>query len=136
MIMPILSVKDVRDSVNFYVGKLGFEKDVLFDGPEGQPVFAIVRMGKAVFGLSTAENHETGVHVQFMVYVPEDANIDLLYSQVQQRGVVIKQEIKDGYWGDRTFSVLDPDGYLISMAKPVQQIPNEEIAGYMKRMDA
>ncbi len=135
MIMPILNVKDVRSSVDFYVGKLGFEKDVMFDGPEGHPVFAIVRMGQAVFGLSTAENEGIGAHVQFMVYVPDEANIDLLYSKVQQRGVAINQEIKDGYWGDRTFSVLDPDGYLISMAKTVQQVPNQDIADYMKRMD-
>ncbi len=136
MIMPILSVKDVRSSVDFYVGKLGFEKDVMFDGPEGHPVFAIVRLGQAVLGLSNAEIDETGAHVQFMVYIPEDANIDHLYSKVQQQGVVINQEIKDGYWGDRTFSVLDPDGYLISMAKTVQQVPNENIADYMKKMDA
>lgn len=136
MIMPILNVKDVRSSVDFYVGKLGFEEDVMFDGPEGNPVFAIVRMGQAVFGLSTADNDQTGAHVQFMVYIPEDNNIDLLYSKVQQQGVAINQEIKDGYWGDRTFSVLDPDGYLISMAKIVQQVPNETIADYMKTMDA
>lgn len=136
MIMPILNVRDVRSSVDFYVGKLGFEKDVMFDGPEGRPVFAIVRLGQAVFGLSSAENDQTGAHVQFMVYIPEDANIDHLYSKVQQQGVAINQEIKDGYWGDRIFSVLDPDGYLISMAKTVQQVPNEDIADYMKKMDA
>ncbi|MBE2183366.1 MAG: VOC family protein [Anaerolineae bacterium] len=123
--MPLLKVQDVRSSVSFYVNQLGFEKDVMFNGPEGHPVFAIVRLGQSVFGLS-AGNEETGAGTQFIVSIPENTCIDLLYSNVMQHGVLINQDIKDSSRGDRIFSILDPDGYLISIARAAQQISCED----------
>ncbi len=111
--MPLLKVQDVRSSVNFYVNQLGFEKDVMFNGPEGHPVFAIVSLGQSVFGLS-AGNEETGVGTQFIVSIPENTCVDHLYSDVMQHAGLINQ---DSNQGDRIFSILDPDGYLISIAR-------------------
>jgi uncharacterized glyoxalase superfamily protein PhnB len=79
-----------------------------------------------------ASNRGSGVVV--MVYVPDDQNIDRFYEQVKSRGVEIVDEIKTEYWGDRLFTVHDPDGYVIQPAKTVKQMSMEEIAEAMRGM--
>lgn len=133
MIMPILSVKNVDNSLAFYVQQLGFQQDVLFPGPDGVNAFAIVHLGSSTFGLSrteTLDQHERGV--DFMVYVPDELDLDVYFADVQKRGAEITQAIKDEYWGDRSFGVNDPDGYVLYMTKTVKQVANEEIAAVMK----
>jgi catechol 2,3-dioxygenase-like lactoylglutathione lyase family enzyme len=39
MILPILTVQDVDASVDFYVNKLGFTKDMVMAGPDGKNNF-------------------------------------------------------------------------------------------------
>lgn len=133
MIMPILAVRDIDASVVFYTEKLGFTSSVKMEGPDGNPVFAIVELGKASFGLGIDETiPEPGATVQFMVYVPDETNIDEYYQTVQSRSVAIKEPLEDAIWGDRVFSITDPDGYWLSFAKTVATPSLEEIQAYMK----
>lgn len=129
MIMPILAVKDVEASIAFYTQKLGFNHDFSLPGPDGTAVFAGVSLGKSGFGLSLEpEASQGGPGVVFMVYVPDDADIDAIYADVTAKGVKLEQDIKTEYWGDRVFSVRDIDGYYISLCKTVKQMTMDEIA--------
>ncbi len=137
MIMPMLSVKDVDASVQFYTEKLGFKTSVLMKGASGEHVFAIVQLGQAHLGLGAIlEEHNIpeprGAGVSFMVYVPEDTDIDAHYEAVKAKGVPIAEAIKTEYWGDRVYSVKDPDGYHLTMTKTVKQVSNEEIQEHMR----
>lgn len=133
MIMPILSVKDVNTSVQFYTEKLGFKTSVLMEGASGEPVFAIVQLGQAHLGLGLDDVPEPrGAGVAFMVYVPDDTDIDTHYESVKAKGVPIVEEIKTEYWGDRVYSIKDPSGYHITMTKTVKQVSNDEIQAYMR----
>ena len=129
MIMPIIAVKDVAASITFYQDKLGFSSSVTLNGENEQPNFAVMNMGDAVtLGLQLDPQLEhRGNVVVFMVYVPESTDIDSYYAEVKGRGVAIVEDINTGYWGDRLFSVKDPDGYWVSLCKTVQQMTNEEI---------
>jgi PhnB protein len=129
MIMPILAVKDVAASIAFYQDKLGFSVSVSMPGEDGQPNFAVLNMGDGVtVGLQLdTELAQRGDGVVLMMYVPDSTDIDGYYGQVKGRGVPIVEEINTGYWGDRLFSVKDPDGYWVSLCKTVQQMSNEEI---------
>jgi PhnB protein len=129
MIMPILAVKDVDASVDFYTNKLGFHHDFSMPGPDNKTFFAGVSLGKAAFGFSAEPDAAKGGEgVVFMVYVADDADLDAYYADVQRRGAEIEQPIKDEYWGDRVFSLRDPTGYYLTFCKTVKQMSAEEIA--------
>lgn len=133
MIMPIFTVQDVDASIAFYTEKLGFKQDFVMAEPNGKNTFGIVSLGKAMIGLGIAPDQPRGgAGVDFMVYIPEEADLDKHYADVQARGVKIAAPIEDKYWGDRTYSVLDPDGYHLTFAKTVKQVPMEEIQEIMR----
>ncbi len=133
MIMPILAVRDVEASAAFYTQKLGFNQDTLMAGPDGKPAFAIVSLGQAMIGLGADPALPArGAGVELMVYVPDGADLDALYAEAQARGVTVAAPIQDQYWGDRTFSVHDPDGFHITLSKTVRQVPMEEMAAIMR----
>ncbi|MBK9124696.1 MAG: VOC family protein [Chloroflexi bacterium] len=129
MIMPFLSVKDVDESIAYYVDKLGFRVDFNMAGPEGKAQMAGVSLGNSGFGLAyDPESAKGGEGVMFMVYVPDDMDIDAYYADVKARDAKIESDIKTEYWGDRVFSVRDIDGYYISLCKTVKQMTMDEIA--------
>jgi uncharacterized glyoxalase superfamily protein PhnB len=129
MIMPILSVKNLQASIDFYAKKLAFKHDFTMPGPDGIDNFAIVWLHDGVhFGLGIdPENAGKGQGVGLMVYVAPGESVDVYYERVQQNGVEITTPIKTEYWGDRTFSVTDPDGYSIVFCQTVKQMTDEEI---------
>lgn len=134
VIVPILNVGDVAASSSFYVDKLGFKLDMTMPGPNGGSIFAMVSLGKSTIGLDamTPGAPRGGPGVDLMVFVPDDADIDQVYQAVRSRGTVIAQAIETKYWGDRVFSVFDPDGYRITISKTVQQVPIEQIEALMR----
>jgi uncharacterized glyoxalase superfamily protein PhnB len=73
-----------------------------------------------------------GAGADFMIYIPDDADLDKHYADVQAKGVKIAAPIEDKYWGDRTYAVHDPDGYRLTFAKFVKQVPMEEIQEIMR----
>ncbi len=130
MIMPVLAVKDLSASIAFYKDKLGFNHGMTMPGPDGAPNFAIVDLSpQAMFGLQLDANApaQRGDGVIFMVYVNEATDIDAYYADVQSKGVTIVEPIKTEYWGDRIFSVKDPDGYYLTLTKTVKQMSMDEI---------
>jgi PhnB protein len=128
MITPMLAVKDVDASVAFYTEKLGFKHDFSMPGPDGKNAFGWVSLGKAAFGLELVpELDHRGNGVVFMIAVPEEMDIDQYYAAVQKKGVKIVEAIQDKYWGDRTFSVHDPDGYVLTPFKTVKTVSMEDI---------
>jgi PhnB protein len=136
MILPLLKVKDVSRSIEFYTQNLGFEPDMALDGPDGRVAFAFVKINGASLGLSLRGpdncDGEPSATVDFMIYVSEAHDIDSLYSQVQTKGLQVTQEITTAYYGDRVFTVLDPDGYSITMAKTIEIPDMEKMVEIMK----
>ena len=129
MIMPMLAVKDLKASLDFYVKGLGFEQTVSMKGADGEENFAIVALGAAVnigLGLHPAQQ-PVGSGVAFMVYLPDEVDIDQHHAMAVANGVSVPNGIKDEYWGDRVYETADPDGYVLSFCKTVKQLSNEEI---------
>lgn len=141
MIMPVLTVSDYDASAAFYE-KLGFNCGDALKGPDGSNIFGIALMGDdTMIGLSrldmnaVAPGQPCGVGVDIMVYLPDAIDLDQLYTQVQERGVVIDEAIGDRFWGDRTFTVIDPDGYRIVLCKTISVMSMEDINQQMLSVD-
>jgi PhnB protein len=132
MIVPVLMVKSVDESIKFYNEKFGFKTDMVLAGPDGVNSFAGISLGTSTFMLGLASESDDTAHagtgVVFMVYLPDDGDIDAVYADVQAKGLAIVEGLKTEYWGDRVFSVKDPDGYYLTIAKTVHQADMNQVA--------
>lgn len=129
MIMPMLSVQNLAKSLAFYRDTLGFRHDITMQNDEGMDDFAIVTLGRdSSFGLSVRRDVEKpGSGVHFIVYVGDDTNIDAYYAEVQQHGAVIEKAIETQFYGDRSFTLFDPDGYSLEIAQTVGEMTEQEM---------
>lgn len=128
MVFPILAVKDVAASAAFYTNNLGFTLTMEMPNESGQAWFSIVTFGDANLGLMLdpdLQNRGNGVVLMF--YVEADADIDAHYASAMAKGVTITEPIADKFWGDRTYSLTDPDGYALSICKTVKQMSPDEM---------
>ena len=133
-VTPYLTVKDAEKSIAWYQNAFGFEKTFAMPGPDGKNAFAWVSWGESTgIGLSRVPDLEQrGNGVVFMVYVPKEMDMDAYYADVQKNGVAIVEPLKDQYWGDRSFTVHDPDGYVIIPTRVVRQVNMEEALAVMR----
>jgi catechol 2,3-dioxygenase-like lactoylglutathione lyase family enzyme len=116
-VSPCFIVKSLRESVGFYVDRLGFRLD--YEGPEGGPFFAMVTRDNVTFMLKAVANDVPPIPNRSRHrWAPSDAwiystNVDAVHEEFRQRGVVFETDpswIEDGIWG---FKVNDADGYLL-----------------------
>ena len=102
----IFSVADMAAAVRFYRDKLGFTKEWFWDDP---PTHGGVEWGgiSLMFHLDAdlAKHVEGHQHYFFVEGVAE------LYARHQQNGVQIISPLERKAWGEREYTVRDPNGY-------------------------
>lgn len=117
---PLLYVKDVRRSVEFYCGVLGFEHIGWWDDVRGSyvrewtssatPDFVELRAGNLVLQLHAEGEEEPSGRVGGVVLHLEVEDADRYHQRVQECGGRSERP-KDQPWGWRQFFVTDPDGH-------------------------
>ncbi len=63
------------------------------------------------------ERHPLGTGVVFYFYVD---HVDAYYQRIAARGATIDEPPTDQFWGERTISVIVPEGYYFTFAQPIQ----------------
>jgi PhnB protein len=141
MLSPTLMVEDIGKSLEFYTQTLGFEEIGRMAGPDGNLVFGNVKwkdiyimFGSTAWLPPEALPHR-GVGVDFYIAGDKEDDIDRYYLMLKEKGVNITKDIEDQFWGDRTFSIKDPDGYQLTFAKPVREVSPEEMAEALRNME-
>ena len=121
-IWPFFIISDIKDSIEFYVEKLGFE--VRFIGPEGDPFWAIVGrdnisiMLKAIApDIKPVPNHTRHDWARWDAYIHAN-DPDALFEEFGAAGVAFHQPLKDDEDGLRGFEVADADGYILFFGRP------------------
>lgn len=119
-VQPILHVSSIEQSVEFYQEKLGFDLGFAMTGNGGRMLHASVINGAVTIMLGyddapDAEQRRGGA----VLYTYLD-DVDAYYRRVRSAGTALTEEITDQYWGDRTFTVTDPDGYVLTFAQTVR----------------
>jgi len=121
-IWPFFIVSRLKDSVSFYVNKLGFE--LKYTGPEGDPFWAIV--GRDMISIMLKEiaedikpipNHTRHEWARWDAYI-STADPDALFEEYSSGGVTFHQAIKDDEDGLRGFEIKDADGYVLFFGRP------------------
>lgn len=118
-VAPVLVVKSVLKSAEFWREKVGFEAQ-LYGSPTN---FAIVSRGPVKLMLAQLPFHATppvpnwkvvGATSQAYIWVDDCA---AMYEEVQQRGAPIDYTMYDTPWGTREFGIQDLDEYDITFGQ-------------------
>jgi len=115
-IFPSLRYRDAPAAIEWLERALGFEKKVVYEGPDGTIAHAEMSLGPGVimFGSERPETDRFGSHAgQSWVYIAVD-DVDGLYERAKGAGAEVVSEIEDTDYGSRDFSVRDPEGNLWS----------------------
>jgi uncharacterized glyoxalase superfamily protein PhnB len=112
----VLAVKDLRVESDYYIERLGFDRDFTAPGWE----FLSFGDFKVMLGECADEMtaEETGNHSWFAHALVE--NVDEVYGEFIDRGAKILTPIGDRPWGIRDFSVVTPDGHRITFGQLIE----------------
>jgi PhnB protein len=125
-VMPMISVDSVDLARTFYVEKLGFDHMMGMLGKDGQLQFCTVTIGGAKIMLNRPVEQTDGISLStskrpVAIYL-EVSDVNAYHDQVKKRGVKITDPLTDQWWGDRTFTVIDPFGYQIWFYQTVGEV--------------
>jgi PhnB protein len=125
-LMPMISVDSVDQARAFYVDKLGFGHMMGMLGKDGQLDFCTVTLNGAKVMLTRAQERTDGTSptsfkrpVELYLEVEE---VDAYHNQVKNQGCAITGPLTDQWWGDRTFTIMDPFGYQIWFYQTVGEV--------------
>ena len=115
---PSFTVNDLQKSLAFYRDVLGFTEGERWEEAgvlRGVEVVA----GRVSFWLGQDDWKKGRDRVKgqgFRMYCGTAQDIDVLARRVRERGGTLAEGPKDVPWGGREFAVVDPDGFLITIA--------------------
>lgn len=113
--VPALPVSDAQRAVEFYVQALGFTE---LTGEDGAGL-GILRRDEVELHLWVAEGSAKGAEAYLAGSAScriEVSDVDAVHAHCQALGVVHpKGPLREQPWGQRDFSVLDPDGNLVGL---------------------
>jgi uncharacterized glyoxalase superfamily protein PhnB len=113
-VMPMITVRSVDAIRDFYVDTLGFSHVMGMVGKDGQLDFCTVVMGEArIMFMRAPGDPSAATGKQPVEIYLEVEDVDALHSRLEKTGVAITDPLTLQWWGDRTFKVLDPNGYEI-----------------------
>jgi catechol 2,3-dioxygenase-like lactoylglutathione lyase family enzyme len=116
-ILPCLLVADMRQSLDFYVEKLGFTQTGYFP-IASDPIRTEVRRDDVAIILFTETLHSSVERPSFTgaLYVyPESVNE---FADELRGKVALEWEPHGTEFGTREFAIRDPNGYLLIFAEP------------------
>jgi uncharacterized glyoxalase superfamily protein PhnB len=121
---PLLAVRDMKKTLDFYTKHLGFELKMVFPTPDNPQYADIIKDGMVMMFIPTQEHglddqEKLGVGVYLYLHI--DGDIDKYYNELKQKGVKIAVDIKDEPFGVRDFTVEDPDGYKLTFNQTLQK---------------
>src|ERR1700732_2761819 len=116
-VSPFFIVSNIKESLSFYVNKLGFE--IRYIGPDDDPFWAMVGrsnisiMLKAIADdIKPVPNHTRHEWARWDAYISA-ADPDSLFEEYRAAGVSFHQPLKEDDDGLRGFEVKDADGYVL-----------------------
>jgi uncharacterized glyoxalase superfamily protein PhnB len=142
-IAPSIRVRDMQKSLDFYTKTLGFQTTDKLTRRDGRIAHASVGFDSTLIMLSPVEyvrtpqtkedlaKNKLGVGVEFHFGMNDSKKLDEFFTEVKARGVTVINEPKTEFWGDRIFTVKDPDGYALTFSEHVNDVtPEARVAAF------
>lgn len=123
-LIPHLTVKSVKETINFYCNKLGFKTGFIQKDPNGNENFAILKNGdvEIMIGYTTANLKRLkgfSGHSASVIFYVEIADPDELYNKIKDDVNVIRH-ITDTQWDTREFWIEECNGYYLAFFKNIK----------------
>ncbi len=128
--MPMLIVRNIAQSLEFYAEAFGFEPNLQIPDEKGNLSYADLKYkGQNLFMLSREGENDTmlgqtpavsGVSPSVGLYVYCD-DVDTLIRRSQKANANILAQPENMCWGDRVGKVEDRDGYRWSFATKISE---------------
>lgn len=133
-----LRVPNIEEAARFYE-RIGFTQVMALPGPDGKWAFCMLNFGNSVIMLGPREQpnypdkarerqHQKGPYslgISLYLNVPDLASA---YRACKNNGCKIVIEPMDEFWGDRSFTCVDPYGYEWQIAQTMRQLTPAEMA--------
>ncbi len=114
-IVPILFVRDVPTSANYFRDKLGFVIDFLYGEP---PFYGAVSRDEVCIHLRCVHQPNfaelAAREVSLILASIEVPDVQAMFKEFEKRGAEIAEPPSHKPWGGTDFHVRDPDGNVIS----------------------
>ena len=120
---PLLAVRNVKETIEFYKNILGFETGMVFPD-ENNPEYAdlskdgMVMMFLLANNMGIGSDEKLGVGVN--LYMEIDGDIDEYYAELKNKSAKIVYDIKDEHFGIRDFAIEDIDGYQLTFNRRLE----------------
>jgi uncharacterized glyoxalase superfamily protein PhnB len=136
-IAPGIRVRDMQKSLEFYTKTLGFMTMDKLICKNGKIAHASVGIDSPVLMLSPIDSVRTpqskkdlaenklGVGVRFHFGMTGTRKLDEYFIELKGKGIKVVNEPKTEFWGDRIFTIEDPDGYALTFSEHVQDVSPE-----------
>ena len=112
----VLAVNDLAASTDYFLFKLGFERDFSIDGWE------FISFGEFLVMLGECPDEvpasKTNNHSYFAHVLVDD--VDKVYDEFKARGAVLASEVEDKPWSHREFEVITLDGHRMVFAQEIR----------------
>jgi uncharacterized glyoxalase superfamily protein PhnB len=113
----VLAVKDLKIETDYYINKLGFERDFTAPGWEFLSFGGFkVMLGECVDAMLAGD---TGDHSYYAHVLVED--VDNVFDEFASNNAVIIAKPQNKPWGIREFAVRTPDGHRITFGQLLEQ---------------
>lgn len=117
-IFPALRYREARAMIDWLGEAFGFERHVVYDGPDGTVAHAQLALGSAMIMLGSARDDEFAAMVgepggksgQTIYVAVED--IDAHFERARAAGATIEAGLTDQEYGSRDYICRDPEGFL------------------------
>jgi PhnB protein len=133
-VTPQLTLDTAAQTIDWYKKALGAEEVSRAVGPDGKIMHAELRIGNSrimvndVMGPSKGPKASGGSPASLWLYV-EDC--DALFNRAVQAGAQILAgpmgQLQDQFWGDRSGTVIDPEGYKWTIATHKEDLTPQEM---------
>jgi len=120
-VTAILTVGDVKAAAAFYQKAFGFTKRGIMNGPDGKAMHGeltlrgtTLMLGPEMPQMGSRSAKSAGASPTSLYLLVD--NVDKVVSKAVKLGATAKGQVMDMFWGDRTGTLVDPDGYTWMVA--------------------
>jgi PhnB protein len=140
-VTAILTVTDVKAAATFYQKAFGFTKRGIMNAPDGKAIHAeltlrgtTLMLGPEMPQMGARSAKTIGASPTSLYLLTE--NVDKTVAKAVKLGATLKGEVMDMFWGDRSGTVVDPEGYSWMVATHIAQPTPKEMQQKMKEQMA
>ena len=136
-----LTVTDIKAAVEFYTKAFGFAKRGIMNGPDGKPMHAELTLRGTTLMLGPENPQMGGRSAKSLggspvtLYMTTES-VDKMVAKAVKLGATVIVPVGEMPWGDRSGTIVDPEGHTWMIATHVADPTPKEMMEKMKEMSA